>query len=82
MLLSVIFCNFAAELKTNTNMNEFKQQELFTLEEVAKWCGMTRNAAYMHYRRGHIEPVRMACHRLYFSREEVDKFRANYVAFC
>lgn len=62
-------------------MQEFSRQELFTLEEVAKWCGMTRNAMYMHYRRGHITPENMLCHRLYFSRSAVDDFRAKYVAF-
>lgn len=62
-------------------MQTFTEQQLFTLEEVAKWCGLTRNAAYMHYRRGHIEPEKMLCHRLYFSREKVDQFRANYCPF-
>lgn len=62
-------------------MNEFASQELFTIEEVAKWCEMSRNAAYMHYRRGHLTPEKMLCHRLYFSRAEVDRFRQNYCAF-
>lgn len=62
-------------------MEQFRTQELFTIDEVAKWCNMSRNAAYMHYRRGHITPAKMACHRLYFTREEVDQFRANYCAF-
>lgn len=62
-------------------MEQLKEQQLFTIEEVAKWCNMSRNAAYMHYRRGHITPERMLCHRLYFSRAEVDTFRANYVPF-
>lgn len=62
-------------------MNEFRSEELFTLEEVAKWTGSTRDAIYMHYRRGHLTPEKMACHRLYFSRSEVDRFRANYCAF-
>lgn len=62
-------------------MNELKSQELFTIDEVAKWCGMSRNAAYMHYKRGHLTPVNMACHRLYFTREQVDNFRANYCPF-
>lgn len=62
-------------------MKQFQEQQLFTLEEVAKWCNLSRNAAYMHYRRGHIEPEKMACHRLYFSREQVDQFRANYCPF-
>lgn len=67
--------------KKGIKMEQFKAQELFTIDEVAKWCNMSRNAAYMHYRRGHITPVRMLCHRLYFTREEVDQFRANYCAF-
>lgn len=62
-------------------MNTFTEQQLFTLEEVAKWCNLSRNAAYMHYRRGHIEPEKMRCHRLYFSREQVDQFRAYYCPF-
>ena len=62
-------------------MNEFRSEELFTLEEVAKWCGMTRDAVYMHHRRGHLQPQNMACHRLYFTRYEVDNFRANYCRF-
>lgn len=62
-------------------MEELKKQDLFTIEEVAKWCNLTRNAAYMHYRRGHLQPVNMLCHRLYFSRQEVDKFRAMYCPF-
>lgn len=62
-------------------MEQFKQEELFTIEEVAKWCGISRNAAYMHYRRGHIEPVKMLCHRLFFTRTAVDEFRANYMPF-
>lgn len=62
-------------------MEHFNEQELFTIEEVAKWCGMSRNAAYMHYRRGHLQPVKMMCHRLYFTREEVDTFRTMYVPF-
>lgn len=62
-------------------MELIKEEQLFALEEVAKWCDMSRNAVYMHYRRGHLEPVRMACHRLYFTRSEVDNFRANYCPF-
>lgn len=62
-------------------MEQINEQQLFTIEEVAKWCNMSRNAAYMHYRRGHIIPVKMLCHRLYFTRAEVDAFRANYVPF-
>lgn len=62
-------------------MTEFSKQELFTLEEIAKWCQMSRNGIYMHYRRGHLTPEKMLCHRLYFSRETVDNFRANYCAF-
>lgn len=58
-----------------------KTEELFTLEEVAKWCEMTKGAVYMHYRRGHLVPENMACHRLYFRRSVVDEFRANYVPF-
>lgn len=62
-------------------MIEFKKEDLFTIEEVAKICNLSRNAAYMHYRRGHINPVPMLCHRLYFTRSAVDQFRANYCAF-
>lgn len=62
-------------------IEQLKQEQVFTLEECAKWCGITRNAMYMHYRRGHIRPVPMLCHRLYFSREELENFRSNYKAF-
>jgi hypothetical protein len=62
-------------------MEQFKQEELFTLEEIAKWCNLSRGAVYMHYRRGHITPVPMMCHRLYFTRTEIDNFRANYCPF-
>lgn len=54
-------------------------QDLFTIEDVAKWCGLTRNAAYMHYRRGHINRVPdIEAHRIYFTRQAIDIFRAKY----
>lgn len=59
-------------------MEQFKREDLFTIEDIAKFCGLSRNAAYMHYRRGHIKPVPMMCHRLYFTRGELDHFRAMY----
>lgn len=62
-------------------MIEFRKEELFTIEDVAKFAGLTRNAAYMHYRRGHIKPVPMLAHRLYFTREELDRFRALYCPY-
>lgn len=62
-------------------MQEFKKEDLFTIEEVAKFCGLTRNAMYMRYLRGQIDPVRMRTHRLYFTREAIDEFRANYCPF-
>lgn len=62
-------------------MRQFRTEELFTIEEVAKFSGMTRNAAYMHYRRGHIKPEPMLAHRLFFTREAIDEFRANYCPF-
>lgn len=62
-------------------MNQFKAEDLFTIEEVAKFCGLSRNAAYMHYRREHIKPVPMLTHRLYFSRAAIDEFRATYCPF-
>lgn len=52
--------------------------ELFTLEEVAKWCGMSKGALYQHYRRGHIRPEVYQCHRLYFSRDAVNDFVTTY----
>lgn len=55
-----------------------RKQELFTLDEVAKWCGMSRNAVYQHYRRGHIKPEVLGCHRLYFTRESILDFVTNY----
>lgn len=62
-------------------MEEFKKEELFTLEEAAKWCGLSKNAMYMRYFRGQIRPVNMRSHRLYFTRAAVDEFRANYCPF-
>lgn len=59
-------------------MEKLNSQDLFTIDEVAKWCGLTRNAAYMHYRRGHLIPVQLLCHRLYFTRQEIDEFREKY----
>lgn len=53
-------------------------QELFTLEELAKWCNTTRGAVYQHYRRGHIYKVDMPCHRIYFTREQADRLRSLY----
>lgn len=62
-------------------MELFVEQELFTLKEVAKWCNISRNAVYMHYYRGHIEPVKAKAHKLYFTRASIDKFRAEYLPF-
>lgn len=53
-------------------------RELFTVEEVAKWCNLSKGAVYQHYRRGHIKPELLQCHRLYFSRESINDFIANY----
>lgn len=62
-------------------MQEFKRQDLFTLEEAAKWCGLKPKAMYMRYFRGQIKTVPMMSHRLYFSRQEIDEFRAKYIPF-
>lgn len=62
-------------------MEQIKQERLFSLEEAAKWCNLSRGAMYMHYRRGHIEPERLLCHKLYFSRKSIDDFRAMYKPF-
>lgn len=57
-------------------------EEGFTIEEVAKFCRISRNAAYMHYRRGHIKRIEdIEAHRIYFSREALDEFRAKYCPF-
>lgn len=55
-----------------------QQEQLFTIEEVAKLCGLTRNAAYMHYRRGHIQAVPLECHRVYFTQKELLSFASRY----
>lgn len=55
-----------------------QQEQLFTIEEVAKLCGLTRNAAYMHYRRGHIKAVPLECHRVYFTQKELLSFASRY----
>lgn len=57
-------------------------EEGFTIEEVAKFCRISRNAAYMHYRRGHIKRIEdIEAHRIYFSREALDEFRAKFCPF-
>ena len=55
-----------------------QQDQLFTIEEVAKLCGLSRNAAYMHYRRGHINSVPLECHRVYFTQKELLSFASRY----
>lgn len=57
-------------------------QELYTIEEVAKWCNLSRGAAYMHYYRGHINAVEdINTHRKYFTRQAIDEFRFKYCPF-
>lgn len=54
-------------------------QQLFTIEEVAKWCGISRNAAYMHYIRGHLNRCKeIEAHRVYFTRQAVEEFKNKY----
>ena len=55
-----------------------QQEQLFTIEEVAKLCGLSRNAAYMHFRRGHIKAVPLECHRVYFTQKELLSFASRY----
>lgn len=55
-----------------------QQDQLFTIEEVAKLCGLSRNAAYMHYRRGHLKAVPLECHRVYFTQKELLSFASRY----
>lgn len=62
-------------------MKEFKKEDLFSINEAAKICGLSRNAMYMRYFRGQIKAVPTLSHRLYFSRDAIDEFRANYVPF-
>lgn len=62
-------------------MKEFKKEDLFSINEAAKICGLSRNAMYMRYFRGQIKTVPTLSHRLYFSREAIDEFRENYVPF-
>lgn len=59
-------------------MNEFKKEDLFTLAEVAKIVGLNKKAMYMRYFRGQIQAVNTRTHRLYFTRDAIDEFRANY----
>ena len=54
-------------------------QQLFKIEEVAKWCGISRNAAFMHYYRGHIRRCTdIEAHRVYFTRQAVEEFKQKY----
>lgn len=62
-------------------MKEFKREDLFTMDEVAKICGLSRNAMYMRYFRGQITAVPTLSHRLFFTRDAVDEFRAKYVPY-
>lgn len=62
-------------------MKEFKKEDLFSINEAAKICGLSRNAMYMRYFRGQIKAVPTLSHRLYFTLEAIDEFRANYVPF-
>ena len=62
-------------------MNEFKKEDLFTLEEVAKMAGLKPKAMYMRYFRGQIKAVDTLTHRLYFTRDAIDEFRATYCPF-
>ena len=62
-------------------MEVLKPETLFTLEEIAKLCNSSRNAIYMHYKRGHIKPARLEAHRLYFTLYDVEKFRSLYKPF-
>lgn len=58
-----------------------QEQQLFTLNEAAKWCNLSRNAFYMHYYRGHIKAVQTRAHKLFFTREDIDHFRSEFVPF-
>lgn len=62
-------------------MKFIEEQQLFDVKEAAKWCGLSDRAFYMHYKRGHIKNVPMLCHKLYFTRGEIDQFRSNYIVF-
>lgn len=62
-------------------MVEFKKEDLFTLDEVAKLAGLNRKAMYMRYFRGQIKAAETLTHRLYFTREAIDEFRAIYCPF-
>lgn len=58
---------------------QVEREELFTIEEVAKWCGISRNAAYMHYTRGHLHRCTdIEAHRVYFTRQAVEEFKSKY----
>lgn len=62
-------------------MKEFRRQDLLSIDEVARFCGLSRNAMYMRYFRGQIKAVDTLSHRLFFTREEVDEFRAKYCIY-
>lgn len=58
------------------------KEQIFSVEEAAKWCGISRNAFYMRYKRGQIKNIQdLKTHKLYFTREEIENFRATYVPF-
>lgn len=62
-------------------MKEYRKEDLFSIKEAAKICNLSRNAMYMRYFRGQIKAVPTMSHAIYFTRDAIDEFRANYVPF-
>jgi hypothetical protein len=54
-------------------------EDLFDLQEAAKYCGLSRGALYMHYYRGHLQRENLPAHKVYFTRRALEQFKATYV---
>lgn len=50
----------------------------FTIGEAAKMCGLSHRAFYMHIYRGHLQPIKISCHKLYIARTELLRFMEQY----
>lgn len=70
------------QVKSVISCHMLKTEDLFTLEECAKYCGISRDCMYMHYYRGHIKRCTdVYTWRVYFTRRALDEFRSRYILF-
>lgn len=50
----------------------------FSIEEAARLCGLTHRAFYMHVYRGHLQAIKMDCHKIFIERDELLRFMSRY----